>query len=217
MINWISPYKRLKTRILSLVVKHYDRKESRGFWQQESPDGNNPYDYLSTLKRSQFLYQFMPKLPKNAKILEIGCNVGRNLNYLYNKGFKNLYGIEINPYALKIGRVHYPQLYNNCKLKQGEAQNLIKQFKDGELDLIYSMAVLQHIPDSNHFFKNIAHKTKRYLLTIEDETHITNRHFPRNYKNLFEKLNLKQYKKTTNIPNNIGEFEGFVARLFIKN
>ena len=36
-------------------------------------------------------------LSKNSTILEMGCNVGRNLNYLYKNGYKNLTGVEICP------------------------------------------------------------------------------------------------------------------------
>ena len=42
---------------------------------------------------------------KNLKILELGCNVGINLEILKKMGFNNLYGLEINNKAIEIARV----------------------------------------------------------------------------------------------------------------
>ncbi len=197
--------------------KQYDRIAAAKFWRQEQPTGNDPYGYLKPIGRSRFLYKFMPKLNKDAAILEIGCNVGRNLNYLFGKGYRNLYGIEINPHAIVVGKKHFQKLFEKAHIYIGEAQGEIDKLPDGGLDLIYSMVVFQHIPDdSNELFSKVAKKVKKYLLTLEDETHFTQRHFPRNYQKVFGKLGLRQIKSTPDIPGKEYEFKGFMARLFEK-
>lgn len=79
-------------------------------------------------------------------------------------------------------------------------------------DLVFTMAVLEHLhKDSEYVFKDIARIAKQYLLTIEDESGISKRHFPRNYQAIFEPLGLKQ------IYEEIYEEEHVLtARLFIK-
>ncbi|HWF44504.1 MAG TPA: class I SAM-dependent methyltransferase [Candidatus Kapabacteria bacterium] len=41
-------------------------------------------------------YPFLRSLPKSAAILEFGCGHGRMLNYLHQKGFRNVKGIDIS-------------------------------------------------------------------------------------------------------------------------
>ena len=38
---------------------------------------------------------------KNKKILKIGCNLGNQLRLLQRMGYKNLYGIELQPYVVQ--------------------------------------------------------------------------------------------------------------------
>lgn len=72
------------------VDKRYDQR------------GNNILDALSKLNLTH----------KDPSIMELGCNVGRNLNFLYLNNFKHLNGIEINPHAIECGRKNYPELFN---------------------------------------------------------------------------------------------------------
>ena len=56
-----------------------------------------------TRGRTRFLLKIADRfISKNDSILEIGCNVGRNLNALYLNGFRDLSGIEINERAIRI-------------------------------------------------------------------------------------------------------------------
>jgi SAM-dependent methyltransferase len=67
--------------------------------QNPNDKNNNPEGYLDneiTLRRSKYLYEVISKhFTTDVKILELGSNVGRNLNYLYERGYKNLTGVEI--------------------------------------------------------------------------------------------------------------------------
>ena len=75
---------------------------------------NNPEMYLdseTTERRTRFLLKIADRfVNKNDSILEIGCNVGRNLNALYCNGFRNLSGIEINERAIRILKASYPEM-----------------------------------------------------------------------------------------------------------
>ena len=74
------------------------------------------------------------------------------------------------------------------------------------------MAVLQHIPPENdEVFAHIARLGKYNLLTIEDESYSSSRHFPRNYKVVFEKLGLRQIRGWKQL---VGLNKTFVMRWF---
>jgi hypothetical protein len=59
------------------------RQDLHAFWMQRSPKGNDPEDYLKPLPRSAALLKLVDQ-PKEARILEVGCNVGRNLAHLHD-------------------------------------------------------------------------------------------------------------------------------------
>ena len=149
-------------------------------------------------------------------ILEIGCNVGRNLNYLFLAGFKKLVGIEINKKAIRLLKQSYPELARYAKIYNKPVEEVITGFKNGAFDIVFTMAVLQHIhPDSEFIFSEIARVTNRFLVTIEDERGISWRHFPRNYKRVFESLGLEQVEEFNcrGVPGLGGNFS---ARVFKK-
>jgi len=96
------------------------------------------------IERTAMNEEFLADVPRSARILEVGCNVGIQLNLLSCMGFENLYGIEVNRYAIdkshevNRGLTVYP-LY-------GTALDL--PFKDGWFDLVYTSGVLIHVsPD----------------------------------------------------------------------
>jgi pseudaminic acid biosynthesis-associated methylase len=76
------------------------------------------------------------------KILEVGCNTGNILRNLQSLGYDNLYGIELQAYAIEKAKT----LCNGINLVQGSAFDL--PFKDNYFDLVYTSGVLIHInPD----------------------------------------------------------------------
>jgi len=48
---------------------------------------------------------------KNGKVIDIGCGYGRDMNYLYECGYKNLLGIDFSEEAVKLGQKAYPALH----------------------------------------------------------------------------------------------------------
>jgi pseudaminic acid biosynthesis-associated methylase len=73
------------------------------------------------------------------RVLEVGCNVGWNLEYLRRLGVDELYGIEPQLYAVERARWRGPQF----GVVQGTAFDL--PFKDGWFDLSFTSGVLIHI------------------------------------------------------------------------
>lgn len=152
----------------------------------------------------------------NARILEIGCGVGRNLKSLLSAGFYRLEGIEINQEALRVLKTSYPDLAQKAKLYNASIEEVIKTFQDGEFDVVFTMAVLEHIHKDNEWcFHEIARITKTLLITIEDEFTISPIHFPRNYKKIFQSLGLRQIEEFKGNPST-GLGRNFVARIFEK-
>jgi|GEM_PF-2464290 hypothetical protein len=99
-----------------------------------------------------------------------------------------------------------------------EYSEMAGQIQIFNFDLVYTMAVLEHIHDESEFiFSHITRITRKILITIEDEGGISWRHFPRNYKKIFENLGMKQIEeinfKKTRVP---GIKKEFFGRVFTK-
>lgn len=179
-----------------MVNQQRNRNELNQYWK--NPDGENqPRYYMIPVERSRFLHETIKRYANtDAKILEPGCNVGRNLNYLYEAGFAKLTGIEINPNVVELLNQSYPKMARTAKIYNAPIEDVISKFKRNEFDIVYTMAVLEHIhTDSNWIFSEMQRITKSYLITIEDEAGVSERHFPRNYKQVFEPLGFAQIEE----------------------
>ncbi|MGP4077638.1 class I SAM-dependent methyltransferase [Halobacillus sp. K22] len=172
-------------------------REIHEYWSTGTSGGNSPQSYVPHVQRSKVLADYVNKyMEKNGEVLEIGCNVGRNLNYLYEQGFHNLTGIEISEKAIDEMKKTYPSLIDNSTIINSPVENIIKTLPSNDYDLVFTMAVLEHIhPDSEWIFSDIARITGGYLITVEAEKAENWRLFPRNYKTIFEKIGLKQIKE----------------------
>jgi SAM-dependent methyltransferase len=189
------------------------RAALHAYWRAPD-DANRPQAYVEGgHERSAFLVEILRRhAAPTDRILEIGCNAGRNLEHLFRAGFANLAGLEISPGALDVLRATYPELARAAALHLGALEERARGFADGEFDAVYTMAVLEHIHrDSDWVFAEIARIAGRVLITIEDERERSWRHFPRNYRRVFEPLGWKQVEETGAVP---GLSRAFVARVF---
>jgi pseudaminic acid biosynthesis-associated methylase len=94
------------------------------------------------LTRTELNLFFLDNLDRSMKILEVGANVGVQLQGLQKIGFKNLYGIELQTYAVEVSK----QNSKYINLIQGSAFDI--PFKDSYFDLVFTSGVLIHInPD----------------------------------------------------------------------
>ena len=126
----------------------------------------NPYSPESRIKDRPKFFQYFDALDVTAKILEVGCNNGTNLGVLANMGFKNLFGVDILPYALSLAG----QNVANATLCQGSALDL--PFEDGSFDAVFTCGVLIHIHpnDITTALKEIHRCSNKFIFGLEDYT-----------------------------------------------
>jgi pseudaminic acid biosynthesis-associated methylase len=106
---------------------------------------------------------FIGHLPKDIKILEVGCNIGIQLNGLQRAGFKNLYGIELQPYAVEEAK----KLTKNINIITGSGFDL--PFKDNYFDVVCTNGVLIHISpaDLPKIMQEMIRCSKKYIWGFE--------------------------------------------------
>ena len=89
--------------------------------------------------RRELNQRFLAKVPRDARILEVGCNEGNQLCALREMGFQNLYGIEIQDYALRKARARL----EDAQLALATAFEI--PYPDGFFDLVFTSGVLIHV------------------------------------------------------------------------
>lgn len=102
-----------------------------------------------------------------ARVLEVGCNVGWNLEYLRRLGVAELYGVEPQLYAVERARWRGPQF----GVIHGTAFDL--PFRDGWFDLAFTSGVLIHISPETvaAALDEIYRVSRKWIVAIEyDDT-----------------------------------------------
>lgn len=138
------------------------------FLLQERAQGQYYPNAPKWSSRSQSIVNILcPLITNKDSILEIGCNIGRNLNHLWQAGYKNVRGMEISVHAVKRLRIEYPCLAMT-PIDIGPAEELIQKCGSNSIDVIFTMSVLEHLhPDSRCLFKEMARVARKYILAIE--------------------------------------------------
>ncbi|MEK3719066.1 pseudaminic acid biosynthesis-associated methylase [Paenibacillus sp. FSL H8-0034] len=97
------------------------------------------------------------------RILEVGCNVGNQLRCLQYGGYNNLYGIEIQSYAVEKAK----ELSKGINIIQGSGFDI--PFRDGYFDLAFTSGVLIHISpeDINRIIDETYRVSSQYIWGFE--------------------------------------------------
>lgn len=146
---------------------------------------------------------FLADIDRSSKILEVGANLGLQLEHLRHSGFSNLLGIEVNGHAIQQSKHIHPVVH----IIPGTAFEL--PFKDNWFDLVYTSGVLIHIApkDLPDAMREIYRVSKRYIWGFEyyaktptdieyrgEKGFLWKRDFAARYQELFPGLKLVKAK-----------------------
>ena len=156
------------------------------------------------MSRTGINSEFLDEIDRSARILEVGSNLGVQLMCLQKMGFKNLYGLELQWYAVEKAK----RKTKHINIIQGSAFDI--SFKDRYFDLVFTSGLLIHIPPSeiNGVLGEICRCSRKHIWGFEyyaDEcTEIIYRskrnllwknNFPKLYLERFLGLKLKKERK----------------------
>lgn len=107
--------------------------------------------------------EFISRLNRDIKILEAGCNVGAQLITLQEMGFKNLYGVELQEFAVEVAK----RQSKNINIIQGNILDI--PFKDDYFDMVFTSGVLIHIHPDNlpKAMGEIVRCSRKYIFGFE--------------------------------------------------
>jgi len=113
--------------------------------------------------RSSLNQEFLDGINRELRILEVGANIGVQLQFMQGMGFQHLYGVDFQAYAIEKAK----KATQNINLIQGNALDI--PFKDGFFDLVYTSGVLIHIDPDNilEALKEIYRCSNHYIWGFE--------------------------------------------------
>ena len=149
--------------------------------------------------RTELNERFLKGIDRSIRVLEVGSNVGNQLLCLQGMGFSDLYGIELQSFAVELSKSRTKRI----NIIEGSAFDI--PFKDGYFDLVFTSGLLIHISpsDISVAMEEICRCTREYIWGLEyyadKYTEIMYRghrnllwkaNFPRLYLDQFEDLQL---------------------------
>jgi len=159
------------------------------------------------LSRLEMNNQFLGKLDRNLRILEVGCNLGIQLAVLQKTGFRNLFGIDLNPKVVEFSKSKTKHLNVIC----AEASDI--PFKDNYFDLVFTSGLLIHI--SPKYIKRVISEiyrcSRKYIWGFEYYAKKYTEIIYRGHKNVlwkadFAKLYLDNFKNLRKVKTKIFKY-----------
>lgn len=164
--------------------------------------------YIELDEPAEFLLQRVTYFvsDKHSKIIDICCNIGRHLNYLHEKGYKNLYGFDIMKPAIEKMSKTFPNI-NMKNISHGNIVDIIPSLNKGSIDWAYTHSatielVHPHFSIHTEMFRLVK---KGCIFLISNNGH----RYPRYYRYLFERagfVTLKEEKYLSEKGNNLTLF-----------
>jgi pseudaminic acid biosynthesis-associated methylase len=168
---------------------------TRKFGEEYTDRNNLSFNELEKLYKENYGFTrtelntlFLGKMDHSKKILEIGSNIGLQLLCLQKMGFKNLYGIEPQDYAIQLSK----SSTKNINIIKGDAFDI--PFKDEFFDIVFTSGVLIHIHNQNikKAIKEIYRCSRKYIWGFEYYADKYTEILYRGQKNLLWKANFPE-------------------------
>lgn len=171
-----------------------DPLNQKNYWRKQSLElTHGPQNYIhSSLKTEAFFEELLRHITLDHSFLEVGCNSGVNLNFLWQRGFRKLAGFDINEQAIhEVLPSVFPELAATGQIFSGDAIEVIKKFQSNSFDIVFAKGVLVHIPPEDHsLFVDMARVSKKFILIFEDENNPEL--YTHDFEHIFDSLGFEQ-------------------------
>ena len=144
------------------------------YWEaRKLGESHGPHQYMEPQESSHILIEEVVRNAhdQRASILDLGCNVGRHLNALYQRGFTNLYGVDVQKAAVeKMGQV-FPEMAEKVRVEQASFQEYLPKVPDRFFDLVFTHgATIELVPPSFPICWQMARVAGKTLVLVINES-----------------------------------------------
>lgn len=127
------------------------------FGRRNQEDGEFAQTAADVVRRIGEEFARMEEAPKARRFLEIGCGIGRLMAPL-SAHCGEIHGVDISDDMIALGRARMAGIAH-AHLHWARDSDL-SAFADASFDLVYSFAVMQHLPDEAPFWRYLAESAR---------------------------------------------------------
>jgi SAM-dependent methyltransferase len=156
------------------------------YWKRQvvgNPHGPQKFEKLQP--GSDILMKEVEELVSGpvARVLDLGCNVGRHMNVLAERGFRNLYGVDVQSEALRLMPEVFPALKGIAKVTEATFQDYLPGVEDGFFEVVFTCgATVEVVSPSFPICREMARVASRgVVLNISESGHA----YPRQWEKEF--------------------------------
>lgn len=162
------------------------RKSTSKHWENQSiGDGHGPDKFLHLTSSSYVLMEeVINRTPKkDSKILDLGCNVGRHMNYLNDLGYSKLYGVDVQHEAIKLMASAFSDCFFNSNIQQDTFEKYLPKINSDFFHTVFTHgATIELVPPTFPICKEICRVTSdAIVLLISEGGH----YYPRRWEKEF--------------------------------
>ncbi len=145
-------------------------------WEKQTiGDGHGPDKFVELTPLSEILLNEIELMSqdKNSAILDLGCNVGRHLNALWDKGYRNLHGVDIQQAALDHMEKLFPDMKRASIIQHGTFQEYLPSIDDSFFHVVFTHgATIELVPPSFPICQEMARVSRSaVVLAINESSH----------------------------------------------
>ncbi len=145
---------------------------SAAYWEKQSvgdPHGPDKFVAMDPLS-PPLLEDVAARLSgPDSPVLDLGCNAGRNLSALFQKGFKNLHGVDVQREAFEHMKRVFPEMHAAARLHQATYQAYLPTVADGAFDVVYSQAAVEFVSPAFPLVRHLARIARRAVVLLVNE------------------------------------------------
>ncbi len=146
-----------------LVPQRFRGPTKRQHWEEYSTDNFDELDPASIVLIDEIKSLLEGK---SSSILDLGCNVGRHLNNLYQAGWHNLNGVDFSSSAIADMGLRYPEMHQKIKTTAASFQEFLPKCEE-MYDLVYTRgATFELVPPTFALIKNVCKVAKKHVVLV---------------------------------------------------
>lgn len=106
---------------------------------------------------------------RQASILDMGCNVGRHLDYLHRQGYRNLRGVDWSSAAIRDMGERYPEMRAAAKVVNASFEDFLRGHPE-PVDLVYTRgATFELVHPSFPLVRGVCRVARHYVVLVITE------------------------------------------------
>lgn len=162
------PVRRFLCTFLPLLVRRQGGAATREHWEKHPTVA--AFEGIDPASQAQ-MDEIMALVPdRHAAILDLGCNVGRHLDYLYRQGYRNLRGVDWSVTAIRDMAQRYPETHDNSQVASASFRDFLTSSGAEPVDLVYTRgATFELVHPGFPLIHHVCRIAKRYAVLVISE------------------------------------------------